>query len=93
MSEAGWRAWRFSMMNFIVRPVSMMSSTSTTCREAICSSRSLIRRTAPEGVVVSPYEVIAIKSIVIGTVMARVRSAMKYRAPLSTLTSSGVLVV
>ena len=66
----------------------MMSSTMTTSLPSMVADRSLRMRTRPEvSVTAPPYDETSIRSMVSGMVMARIRSAMNGREPLSTLTS------
>ena len=84
LSEAGWRARRLSRRNFIVSPVSMMSSTTTTCLPAIGLVTSEVMRTSPVVSVPPWYEDTPSISTVSGRSMARARSVTKKTEPLST---------
>ncbi len=73
----------------MVRPLSMMSSTMITSRPSIDRERSELNRTTPEGRVLEPYEETLMKSRLTGSAIARIKSAAKITAPLSTPTSTG----
>ena len=66
--------------------MSMMSSTMRTSSPSIEEERSLRMRTWPDVSVAPPYEETSMRSMRTGSEMERIRSAMKGRAPLRTLT-------
>src|SRR5512133_1788498 len=73
----------------MVRPVSTMSSTSSTCFPSMGRVRSLVICTTPL-VLVPWYELMPMKSTESGRSMARTRSARKMKLPFSTpSTTSG----
>ena len=88
---AGLRERRLLTRYDKVRPVSMMSSTSSTCIPVMSVLRSLRIRTTPDDLLPEPYEDTAIQSIWQWMLSARDRSAITITAPLSTPTSSSSL--
>jgi hypothetical protein len=85
-TDAGPRELRFDTSHERVRPVSMMSSTMSTCRPLMSVSRSLRIRTTPEDFVPEPYDDTAIQSISTCRPKALARSAITMTAPRRTPT-------
>ncbi len=83
---AGRREERFEVSQDRVRPVSMISSTMTTCRPEMSVSRSLRMRTTPLDLVPEPYDDTAIQSISRCRRKLRARSAITITAPRRTPT-------
>ena len=83
---AGLRDIRLPIRYDSVSPVSMMSSTTSTCRPLMSVVRSLRMRTTPDDWVPEPYEEMAIQSIRQWLLSARERSAITMTAPFRTPT-------